>query len=168
MLPFGQDEFDFVFSTSVMEHVLDPGDALREIARVLRPQGLSIHVFPSRWRPVEPHIRVPFGGRFQSFVLMRLWSAMGIRISHHQDMSATEAALWNTQFCKTGLSYPSTWEWRLMAEQSFTGVQWAEREFIRASAEVSRVSRLLIRVADAPGVTAAYRGLHTRALVLRT
>jgi SAM-dependent methyltransferase len=77
VLPFADGEFDLVYSTSVMEHVLDPGVALTQIARVLRPGGISIHHFPSRWRPVEPHMLVPFGGRFQSFHLMRLWARLG-------------------------------------------------------------------------------------------
>jgi len=78
-LPFEDGYFDFVYSTSVMEHVTDPGSALREIRRVLRPGGLSVHVFPSRWRPNEPHMYVPFGGRFQSYWAMRLWAELGIR-----------------------------------------------------------------------------------------
>lgn len=167
VLPFDEAEFDFVFSTQVMEHVPDPGDALREIARVLRPGGLSIHVFPSRWRPLEPHLRVPFGGRFQSFAIMRLWTALGMQISAHEDMSPAEAALWNTQFCKTGLSYPSAREWRLLAEPFFARVQWAEREFIAGSTEISRLSRLLTRAGTTPGLATAYRGLHTRVLVLQ-
>ena len=79
VLPFEDATFDFVFSTSVMEHVLDPGRALEEIARVLRPDGVSIHCFPSRWRPVEPHMYTPLGGRFSSYALLRLWAALGIR-----------------------------------------------------------------------------------------
>jgi SAM-dependent methyltransferase len=38
-LPFADGEFDLVLSTQVIEHVLDPPLAARELARVLRPGG---------------------------------------------------------------------------------------------------------------------------------
>jgi SAM-dependent methyltransferase len=166
-LPFEDAAFDFVYSTSTMEHVLDPGKALAEIARVLRPGCVSIHVFPSRWRPRESHIYVPFGARFQSFALMRLWAALGIRNTHQQGMSATEVALINTQYCKTGLSYPTVREWQLRAEKLFTAVTWEERLFVEASQPVSRVSRKVAPLLALPGVESAYRTFHNRVLVLR-
>jgi len=41
-LPFADDSFDIVYSSQVLEHVRDPLGQLREIARVLRPDGLLI------------------------------------------------------------------------------------------------------------------------------
>jgi len=38
-LPFGEAEFDLVFSTMTFHHWADQGEAIREIARVLKPQG---------------------------------------------------------------------------------------------------------------------------------
>jgi SAM-dependent methyltransferase len=166
-LPFPDGAFDFIYSTSVMEHVVDPGRALAEIARVLRPGHLSIHVFPSRWRPIEPHIFVPFGGRFQSFALMRLWALLGIKNTFQRRMPATDVALVNTQYCKTGLSYPTAAEWRLRSKKLFAQVGWGERHFIRASRPVSGVSRKVAPFIAFRGVVWAYRGLHTRVLVLR-
>jgi SAM-dependent methyltransferase len=167
VLPFADAEFDFVYSTSVMEHVLDPGGALAEIARVLRSGGLSIHVFPARWRPIEPHMLVPFGGRFQSFATMRLWARLGIRNGFQRGLPATTTALANTQYAKTGISYPTGREWELRARALFPEVEWSEPAYIRASQHVSRLSRLLARFADAPGVQRCYRTVHTRVLVLR-
>ena len=167
VLPFAADAFDFVYSTAVMEHVLDPGAALAEIARVLRPGGLSIHCFPSRWRPVEAHMNTPFGGRFTSFPLLELWARLGIRNVHQHDLNATEVALLNVQFAKTGVSYPTAREWRLRAERRFADVRWAETPYVEATRTVSAVSRLVAPVITLPGATALYRGLHTRVLVLR-
>ena len=41
-LPFADGAFDLVLSTQVIEHVLDPPLAARELARVLRPGGVLV------------------------------------------------------------------------------------------------------------------------------
>jgi SAM-dependent methyltransferase len=167
VLPFPDGSFDFVFSTSVMEHVLDPGIALTQIARVLRPGGWSAHVFPSRWRPIEPHTYTPFGGRFNNFALLRFWALAGIRNGFQRGLPATEVALRNAQYAKTGLNYPTAAEWRLRAQPLFTEVLWAERAYVEATADgISRVSRLIRPVIGLPGMASAYRALHTRVLVM--
>jgi ubiquinone/menaquinone biosynthesis C-methylase UbiE len=44
--PAGDDEFDFVYSWSAFEHISDPIAVLREIRRILRPNG---HFFLQLW-----------------------------------------------------------------------------------------------------------------------
>jgi SAM-dependent methyltransferase len=166
VLPFADATFDFVYSTSVMEHVLDPGAALIEIARVLRPGGWSAHVFPSRWRPIEPHMHTPLGGRVQSFAWMLLWARLGVRNTWQHGLDARTVALRNAQYAKTGINYPTAAEWRLRARPLFRTVEWAERPFIEATARISRVSRAIRPLAALPGAPRIYRGLHTRVLLL--
>jgi SAM-dependent methyltransferase len=166
-LPFDDGEFDFVYSTTVMEHVTNPGQALLEIARVLRPGGLSVHLFPARWRPIEPHMYIPLGGRVQNYWALRLWAALGIRSDHQQGVGAREVALQNSQYCKTGISYPSAHEWELLARPLFKRVGWDESTFIRATQPVSKVSRLFAPWLSVPGVERLYRTIHTRVLVLQ-
>lgn len=48
-LPFADDEVDLITSSSVLEHLPDVGGFLDEAARVLRPGGRMIHLFPSRY-----------------------------------------------------------------------------------------------------------------------
>jgi SAM-dependent methyltransferase len=166
-LPFGEGEFDFVYSTTVMEHVIDPAIALAEIARVLRRGGLSIHVFPARWRPIESHMFVPLGGRVQNYWAMRLWAALGVRNGFQREMSATEVALSNVQYSKTGINYPSAHEWALRARRHFSNVGWDEATFIRAARPISRIAGLYAPLLRIPGAELAYRTFHTRVLVLR-
>jgi SAM-dependent methyltransferase len=50
-LPCADGGVDRVFSSNVLEHVRDLPALLAEIARVLRPEGLAIHLLPSpAWR----------------------------------------------------------------------------------------------------------------------
>ena len=61
-LPFDDDRFDVVVSNHTIEHVGGPDDQLvhlREIARVLRPDGVGYLASPTRWALVEPHFKVP-------------------------------------------------------------------------------------------------------------
>jgi SAM-dependent methyltransferase len=46
-MPFNDETFDLVLATDVIEHVDDDGQALAEIARVLRPSGLAIVTVPA-------------------------------------------------------------------------------------------------------------------------
>lgn len=42
-LSFEDNQFDFVFSSGVLEHVISPESAVSEIMRVLRPGGTALH-----------------------------------------------------------------------------------------------------------------------------
>ncbi|MBU0667069.1 MAG: class I SAM-dependent methyltransferase [Nanoarchaeota archaeon] len=41
-LPFRTDEYDIVIMYSVIEHIVDPGNILREVKRILKPHGKII------------------------------------------------------------------------------------------------------------------------------
>ena len=50
-IPFPDNYFDVVFSSNVLEHIYHIGQFQAEIQRVLRPQGVAIHILPSgTWR----------------------------------------------------------------------------------------------------------------------
>jgi SAM-dependent methyltransferase len=61
-LPFADASFDFIFSSSVLEHVRDRPAAFAEMRRCLRPGGLMLHIMPSRtWKLLQmifyyPHL----------------------------------------------------------------------------------------------------------------
>ena len=58
-MTFPQESFDFVYSHSVFEHIDDPGAALAEIDRVLRPGGVayvSVHLYTSHAGSHDPKL----------------------------------------------------------------------------------------------------------------
>jgi len=54
-LSFDDEAFDVVTMIEVLEHLSDPSGALREIRRVLRPDGKLLVTTPSRYWPLEQH-----------------------------------------------------------------------------------------------------------------
>jgi len=163
-IPFPDDHFDFVFSTSVFEHVVEPERALREIYRVLKPGGVSLHNFPSKWRPIEPHIYVPFGAAFKSYGFYLFWAALGIRNEYQKGKSASEVAKLNQNYAKTGLNYPSGREIDRMFLKCFDWFQSEEIAYTKHSPGRSRALYPLLKCF--PFLAYFYRQLHTRVVLV--
>jgi ubiquinone/menaquinone biosynthesis C-methylase UbiE len=54
-IPFSDNSFDIVYSSNVLEHVLDPAKVLREAVRVLRPEGTLQIVCPNYMSYFDGH-----------------------------------------------------------------------------------------------------------------
>jgi SAM-dependent methyltransferase len=81
-IPFDSAQFDLVYANQVFEHVRFLDQMLAECARVLRPDGTLIALFPTATYPIEGHVLVPFAhwipsGRFRRAYL-RLCLSLGI------------------------------------------------------------------------------------------
>jgi SAM-dependent methyltransferase len=57
---FPDDFFDVIFSEQVFEHISDLETVAGELARMAHVGSLGIHIFPAKWKVVEPHVFVPF------------------------------------------------------------------------------------------------------------
>jgi SAM-dependent methyltransferase len=100
-IPHADASFDVVISNQVLEHVQDLPAASHEIARVLKPGGVCIHVFPHRgvWR--EGHCGVPFLHRFAKGSRARFWYGAIMRklgIAFHKD--ARRSREWSRHYCQ--------------------------------------------------------------------
>lgn len=51
-LPFADDSFDAVLERDALHHIAEPGRVLREIRRVLRPDGVAVIVEANRFNPI--------------------------------------------------------------------------------------------------------------------
>lgn len=59
-LPFRSSSFDAVTSLEVIEHAENPVLMLKEIARILKTDGILIITTANKWWPYEPHFKLLF------------------------------------------------------------------------------------------------------------
>jgi SAM-dependent methyltransferase len=71
-IPFPNSFFDFIYSNQVLEHVADLDHAMKEIFRVLKPNGVVLNIFPTQERLIEPHVRIPLFHKTNIIWLRRL------------------------------------------------------------------------------------------------
>ena len=122
-LPFDDRRFDVVISTSVLEHAQNKEELFQEIHRVLRPGGVAIHLYPSKWYlPIEPHIYVPLVNMFWPNCpkwWLSFWAWAGIRNEFQQQKPWREVSAINQQYCRDGLSYWSHAAYRKLSMAVF-------------------------------------------------
>lgn len=108
-LPFADEAFDVVVSTQVLEHVQNKIETLREVRRVLKPGGVTLHVFPSKWSlPVELHIKTPFVSWMWPRVprvWLQFWALVGVRNEYQRGQDWRQVASENERFCREAIDY---------------------------------------------------------------
>lgn len=162
-LPFDDGSFDVVFSCQVLEHVLDYRAALGEMKRVLRPRGVGLHIFPSRYRPVESHFHVPLAGVYHPYWYLLLWARLGIRSARQKGMSAEETARYNYTALRERTNYLPK-----RAISSYVSEFFSEYAFCElAAARYSRLGPVYSLVGKIPSVAAVLSAFQTRVLFFR-
>jgi len=160
-IPFDDDTFDLVVSDQVLEHVQDYSQALAEIRRILKPGGISLHFFPARYKPVEPHAHVPLASFIQSYWWLNIWAYLGIRNEHQQGLSPKEAAIRNFNYLKDHTHYLTKTELRKEFEGYFSEVRFCEDVFLRNNHRARHIYRLSKIFPPLPGI---YSTFHSRVI----
>ena len=101
VIPFGNESFDLVINNQVLEHVEDLEAVLAEIARVLKPGGTVLSLFPDKgvWR--EGHCGIPFLHWFPKASRPRVYYAALLRafgLGYHKGEKS--AMQWSQDFCE--------------------------------------------------------------------
>lgn len=89
ILPFPDGYFDVVFTSNVLEHIHDLNTTLSEVRRVLKSDGLAIHILPTPawriWTSLSHYIYIArllvglFGGRHPSHEMALARTANSVR-----------------------------------------------------------------------------------------
>jgi len=162
-IPFDDGTFDFVFSNSVLEHVQDLSGALNEIRRVLRPGGVSLHVLPSKFRLIEPHVFVPLAGLVRNKQWLRLWASIGVRNSFQKGLSSADVARKNFSYLHAHTFYRSKRQLRSAISVTFSNLMFADAQIIRYG--YGRARHLSHVVRFFPVIARAYGMFHSQCLL---
>jgi len=164
-IPFDDNTFDFIFSNQVLEHVQDYSAALEEMKRVLKPGGISLHVFPSRWRPIECHTLVPLAGVLRGRTYLSLWAFLGVRNSYQRQAISSQVTSRNFDYLKNCTSYLSRAEIRKQVMSCFGNIAFVEKQYLKHS--LGR-GRQIYRLAEAlPFLTSLFSQFHMRVILFK-
>jgi SAM-dependent methyltransferase len=164
-IPFADDSFDFVFSDQVLEHVQDHNRAFAEIERVMKPGGISLHIFPAKLKPTESHVLVPLGGLMQQRWWLTLWACLGVRNSFQKSKSVREVVNLNYDYLHTRTNYLSRSQIVAAASAYFGATEFAERYMIKHSYGHAR--RLYPLVHWLPATAWVYSTCYSRVLFMQ-
>ncbi len=147
-IPFDDNSFDLVCSITVLEHAQNTRECFLEVKRVLKPGGISFHLYPARWYlPVEPHMYVPLINIMwprQPRWWLAFWAMMGIRNEFQKGLNWREVTEANWQYCKTGICYRPKSFFQDVSMEVFGNCEWPMRYFLsKASGGVASLYRRL-------------------------
>jgi SAM-dependent methyltransferase len=164
-IPFDDETFDFVYSEQVFEHVQDHSSVLSEIHRILKPHGFCLHIFPSKYKPIEPHVFIPLGGTFQAHPWLLFWALVGIRNSFQKSLKFREVADSNYTYLKNQTRYLSKRKIRSHVFKHFHNLIFAERYLIKHS--YGRARYLYPLVTIFPFFSLLYSSLYCRVIFFK-
>ena len=66
---FGEKSFDIVFSSNLLEHLPDPSVVLRGVHRLLKDDGITVHIMPGPfWKLCQMALYHPANGLASEYV----------------------------------------------------------------------------------------------------
>lgn len=90
-LPYQENEFDFIITNQVLEHVHDHKFLFKEIYRCLNSNGVNINLFPLREVLWEGHAFMPVVHKIKNLKVRRLFilffARLGLNKQYHQGKS---------------------------------------------------------------------------------
>ena len=163
-LPFDDDAFDLIISDQVFEHVQNYSETIAELGRILKKDGCCIHIFPSRYKPIEAHVYVPFSSVIRSRAWLWFWAKMGIRNRYQARIPAAEAVDRNFYYLNNNTNYLSKTRIRREFEHHFASVVFCEDLFLKNSRRgryIYSLSRIL------PFLPAVYSTFRSRVVATK-
>ncbi len=144
-LPYKDNEFDFIVSETVFEHVQNYEETIAELHRVLKPGGYSLHLFPAKYGIIESHVYVPFASVLQNYYYLLFWAFLGIRTKQQKGKTAKDVVVANKKYLSSSTNYLSTRQIHDAFSEKFSDVVFVEKDAIRYSpARVTQILRKML------------------------
>lgn len=134
-IPFDDNSFDVIYANQVFEHVRFIDQMIAECARVLRPGGVLVTLFPFVTYPLEGHVKIPFvhwlpPGNFR-VQYMRLFFLLRLRPLWGDRAPLQTAQQWE-KYLKTRTFYRTMSEVTSLAEYYFEDWVLDAEGYVRA------------------------------------
>jgi SAM-dependent methyltransferase len=141
-IPFESATFDAIYANQVFEHVKFIDQIYAECARVLKPGGVMITLFPLATYPIELHARIPFAhwlppGQLR-IAYLQCFYALHLR-PRWQNLSAYETAVHWDNTLKTICFYRFLNEIQSLSEHYFGSWELDTHGYIRAKIELLNI-----------------------------
>jgi SAM-dependent methyltransferase len=164
-LPFDDKQFDVILSDEVLEHVMNYEDFIAENYRVQKDGGVSLHLFPGRYTPIEMHVFVPLASVHRSYAWLLLWALLGVRNEFQKGMKPRKVAQLNWNFLREHTNYLSTPTIRALFLRKYSSVQFREGLFLKSS-ESARGKWMNWLITVLPFLLPVYRNFHSRVMLV--
>jgi SAM-dependent methyltransferase len=89
-IPFEDNSFDSIFSSEVFEHVFNLEDMLKELFRVLKPEGIILITCPFA---IGEHEQPNDYARYTSFALKHMMCKAGFDVIHYEKLGGSIDAI---------------------------------------------------------------------------
>jgi SAM-dependent methyltransferase len=120
--PYPDHSLDVIISNQVLEHVFDQPFFFQQIARCLKPDGFSVHLFPLKNVIYEDHVGIPLAHRIPKPGWIRLMSRIGFfnarRANSLPEIETSEFGQRAADYIKNYTIYVSQAELRKIAQDS--------------------------------------------------
>ena len=138
-LPYNDNSFNLIYSEQVFEHVMNYSETLIEQSRILNDNGCAIHVFPSKFRIFEGHIKVPFSSILSHKIWLYFWAIIGFRIREQKDLTIYELVQENFNFLNNRTNYMSKKDLKNHFYKAFNYVEFIEGPWIKHSRKLPKI-----------------------------
>ena len=139
-LPFEDASFDIVISNQVFEHIAHKMPVVAELARIIRPGGRLVAIFPTQEVLVEPHLKAPWVHRLKNAGAAQkliLTLSHRLRMSPPTPLSRGEWVAHAIHALDSDIFYVSNRDVPKIFGPAFTLIRQAEPDFLRDRLSVS-------------------------------
>lgn len=156
-LPFEDNTFDFIFSDDVFEHVRNYPETISELSRVLKPDGICLHTFASRYRPIETHLYIPLASVIQSYWWLYLWAFLGVGSKKQSEQALRAKTKIYFDYLKDNTNYLSKRRLKNFFRTYFSDVIFCEKEFLKFSQRGNDIFQLSKVMPCIPSLYSTFR-----------